>query len=224
MREAAPFEARGVRKRLGARTVLSDIELTIGAGEAVCVVGANGSGKSTLLRVACGILEPDAGEIRIAGHSLAAHPSLAKAALGYAPDGLETLPELRVSELVRLVRSLRALPATPSAYDALWLDRLGVPELWGERLRALSFGQRKRVGIAVAAAGEPALLLLDEPTNGLDPSGAERVLELMNERRAHGRSALVATNDVPFAGRLGAKAYRLEAGRLELAASAARDG
>jgi len=214
---------RGLVKRLGGRTLLTGLDLALGAGETAFVLGPNGSGKSTLLRVLSGILDPDRGEIEIAGHDALATPTLAKAKLGYVPDGLDELPDLRVSELLTLTRSLGALPRTPSAADVRWQERLGVTSLAAELLRELSFGQRKRVALAAALAGAPPLLLLDEPTNGLDPAGIELLHELFAERRSAGQSQLVATNDLDFVKWSAGQRYELRSGRLQPIAAPAND-
>jgi energy-coupling factor transporter ATP-binding protein EcfA2 len=114
-----------------------------------------------------------------------------------------------------LVRALRSLPRAPTPEDASWQERLGVTALWPERLRALSFGQRKRVALAAALAGSPALLLIDEPSNGLDRAGCELVAELLSWRARQGKSQLVTSNDAEFVRAVAGRRWRLDAGRLE---------
>jgi ABC-type multidrug transport system ATPase subunit len=215
----AVLSVRGLDKCLAGRWVLSGLELDLDAGQTAVVLGPNGSGKSTLLRVLSGLLDAERGDIVIAGHSLAAQPIRAKAELGYLPDGLEALPDLRVSELVQLVRALRSLPERLSELEVGWRERLGVDDMWPQRLRTLSFGQRKRVALACALCGDPALLLLDEPSNGLDAAALELVIELLEERRRRGKSQLLCSNDRQFAARVGGACYALASGRLELATS-----
>jgi ABC-2 type transport system ATP-binding protein len=204
----------GLGKRLAGRRVLEQLELQLGAGETVIVIGANGSGKSTLLRILCGILSADHGRIELLGHVLSNAPRQFKSLLGYVPDGLEVLPDLRVSEWLQLVRALRSLPRAPSREDASWQERLGVTALSAERLRALSFGQRKRVALAAALAGSPPLLLIDEPSNGLDRAGSELLVELLSWRTGQGKSQLVTSNDSEFVRAAAGRCLRLEAGRL----------
>jgi len=126
---------------------------------------------------------------------------------------------LRVSEWLQLVRALRSLPRVPSGEDASWQERLGVTALWPERLRALSFGQRKRVALAAGLAGSPPLLLIDEPSNGLDRAGSELVAELLSWRRAQGKSQLVTSNDSELVRTVEGRCLRLEAGRLAATSS-----
>jgi ABC-2 type transport system ATP-binding protein len=222
--EGVVLSVRGLEKRLGGRWVIRGLQLELGAGQTAVVLGPNGSGKSTLLRLLCGMLDADGGEVRVAGHLLLDQPMRAKAALGYVPDGLEALPDLRVSEFVRLVRALRSLPAALTDAELVWKQRLGVGEVWAERLRTLSFGQRKRVALFCASCGDPALLLLDEPSNGLDPAATELIIEFLDERRRAGKSQLVASNDLELVARVGGVRYRLVDGRLERANGAEPPG
>ncbi len=205
----------GLSKRLNGRPVLEQVNLLCNPSDVCFVIGANGSGKSTLLRLLAGILEPDAGEISIAGRSLRKDPVSARAALGYAPDGAaEALPDLLASEFVTLVRALGGLPVALSADEARWHERLGIAPFWHRRLHALSFGQQKRVLLAAALAGDPALLLLDEPSNGLDPAAQDSVAELIAERRSRGRGHVIATNDPAFVEKVGGMRFSLVSGRL----------
>ncbi len=151
----------------------------------VVLTGENGSGKTTLLRIISGMIEPSRGAVQICGHSLAKQANEAKRHLGYVPDGLEALPELLVSEFIALVEVLKAR-STRLQVDPVWRERLGVHQTLGQRLRSLSFGQKKRVALLAALIGTPELLILDEPSNGLDPAGVDLIRELIEERRRAG--------------------------------------
>jgi ABC-type multidrug transport system ATPase subunit len=122
---------------------------------------------------------------------------------------------LLVEELLALVRALKDLPRriTSEQERSEW-NRLGLELLLGQRLSVLSFGQRKRALTAAAIAGDPWLLVLDEPSNGLDPGGANLMLELIAERRARGQATLLASNDGPFVARVAGSNHFLERGRL----------
>lgn len=211
------------KKRLGARAVLDGVDLCCAAGEIALVLGQNGSGKSTLLRAAAGIFDLDAGSIEIAGHSLRGQPTLAKSKLGYAPDGLEALPDLRASEYLSLVRGLRSLPVGPLAPTELeWRERLGIAELAGQRLHSLSFGQRKRVALAAALSGSPPLLLFDEPSSGLDPTGVDALAELIRKGQRAGHCHVITSNDAAFMARVGGTRHHVRGGRLVTIASEQR--
>jgi ABC-type multidrug transport system ATPase subunit len=209
------LEVRGLSKRLGHRRVLEGVDLRCGPSELVIVRGENGSGKTTLLRLLAGIIEPDEGSIHIAGRSLSTEPVLAKAQLGYVPDNLDVVPELAVSELLGLVAALKsqALRA-PAEIEPRWRARLGVDGIWGQRLRSLSFGQRKRVALLAALIGEPRLLILDEPTNGLDPAAVDLLVELLDERCRAARTTLLTSHDRELSERVTATRYRMVSAQL----------
>jgi ABC-type multidrug transport system ATPase subunit len=202
------------RKRLGARAVLDGVNLSCTAGEVALIRGPNGSGKSTLLRAISGVLDLDAGDVVIAGHSLRREPERAKEHLGYAPDGLESLPDLRAGELLSLVRALRSLPARLEGDEAEWHSRLGFEDLAQRRLLSLSFGQRKRVALVAALSGSPALLLLDEPSSGLDAEAVTTLVDLILKGRSRGRCHVITTNDGDFGARLGGTLHLFRGGRL----------
>jgi ABC-type Mn2+/Zn2+ transport system ATPase subunit len=209
------LEIDQVHKRLGSRRVLDGVSATCGAGEVLVVLGENGAGKSTLLRVVAGIVEPDAGRVTIRGAALGHGNREARRQLGYVPDASQALPDLLVEELLALVRALKDLPrCITSEQERSWWNRLGLELLLGQRLSVLSFGQRKRALTAAAIAGDPWLLVLDEPSNGLDPGGANLMLELIAERRARGQATLLASNDGPFVARVAGSNHFLERGRL----------
>ena len=197
-------------KRLGRRTVLDHLNLRCGPAELVVLRGENGSGKSTLLRILAGILDPDGGQVTVAGHSLDKGGTAARRQLGYVPDATEPLPELLVGEFLALVRALKQAPPA----NAELLTTLGVSDLLLQRISTLSFGQRKRTCLAAALLGDPWLLLLDEPSNGLDPDGVRLIAGLVLARAARSQATILSTNDEAFAAAVRGTHYRLKAGQL----------
>ena len=202
-----------VSKRLGARKVLDRVSLSCAASEVALVVGENGAGKSTLLRVVSGVLEPDAGQVRIGGHPMAQGGIEARRALGYVPDATDALPDLMVSEFVKLVGELKGVatgrrggPHDPLAPQR---TRLGLDGVWHQRLSTLSFGQRKRACVLAALIGDPLLLVLDEPSNGLDASGTAVMRALIEDRRVGGKATLLTTNDLAFVDSVEGSRYEL---------------
>ncbi len=207
--------ARGVDKRLGGRPVLTDITFSCAAGEVGVISGENGSGKSTLLRIAVGLVEPDRGSVTVGGLPVTSASGRARALLGYLPDATDVLPELSVAELIALVQTFKQAggPAGSAALVAL-RARVGVDDIWQQRLATLSFGQRKRALLLAALIGAPPLLVLDEPTNGLDGGGTSLIRDLVEDRRHAGQATLIATNDRHLAAELSATRWQLASGRL----------
>jgi ABC-type multidrug transport system ATPase subunit len=206
-----------VSKAYGSRKVLRAASLTCAAGESVTVVGENGSGKSTLLKIAAGLMETDTGSVVLCNEGVAPGTDRGRRHLGYLPDAAEAFPDLSVAELVTLTIALKRATMTP-AVIAAWRQRLGLDPIFDQRLRALSFGQRKRAFLLSALIGDPWLLILDEPSNGLDPAGSALVVELIRERRSASLGTLVASNDAAFIRELGGSCLRIEGGRLTAAA------
>jgi ABC-type multidrug transport system ATPase subunit len=199
----------GVKKLLGGRRALDGVDLVWDGPGTLVVFGENGAGKSTLLRVVGGILDPDEGEITIAGHRMSSHRVEALRHVGYAPEAADLPPHLGVGELVALAASLKRCDR-PSP---LLVERLGVGPLLDKRFGALSLGQKRRAGLLSALVGDPDLLVLDEPTNGLDVDGIGILVELLRERRAAGKAAIAASHDRDFIERTGAGVVEIHAGK-----------
>jgi ABC-2 type transport system ATP-binding protein len=202
-----------VSKSYGARGILRAVSLACAAGESVTVVGENGSGKSTLLKIAAGLIEADRGEVVLCNERVAPGTDKGRRHLGYLPDAADAFPDLTVAELATLTAALKRVEVTPTVV-AGWRRRLGLDPVFGQRLRTLSFGQRKRAFLLSALLGDPWLLILDEPSNGLDPGGSALVVELIRERRSAGLGTLIASNDAAFIREVAGTAHRIHEGGL----------
>ena len=168
------LEMRGLNTYYGESHILRDVDLTVKAGEMVCLIGRNGVGKTTLLKSLIGLLRPRRGEIVFNGIALdrQAPHQRARAGLGYVPQGREIIPQLTVEE--NLMLGMEALPGglgrqrgiDPFVYDLFPILRDFLPRKGGD----LSGGQQQQLAIARALLGKPKLLLLDEPTEGIQPN------------------------------------------------------
>lgn len=159
---------------------IADVSLNLHQGDVLGLLGLNGAGKSTTLKMLAGILVPDAGDIEIAGLSLADDPLGARARLGYLPDTPPLYPDMRVSAYLKLAAQLRRVPkrqVKAAVSRAIELCDLG--KVSNHRIAALSKGFRQRVGLAQAIVHEPSLILLDEPSSGLDPHQMHSMRELI---------------------------------------------
>jgi len=162
----------GVTKRFRSRAALSLVSAEIGHG-VTGVLGPNGAGKTTLLRLVATALQPDTGELDILGYDpAAADGRLAiRRRLGYLPQDVGMYSGFTVREFVDYVAILKEITDRNErrAETDRVLDEVGLGDRAGQRIRSLSGGMRRRVGLAQALLGNPALLVLDEPTVGLDP-------------------------------------------------------
>ncbi|MBK8975991.1 MAG: ABC transporter ATP-binding protein [Planctomycetes bacterium] len=172
---------------------LDGVSLRIPRGELVGLLGQNGSGKTTLLRVLAGDLAPSRGRAAVLGRPPADRALTPR--VGYQPDGPLPFPALGAAELLPGLGRLAGLSAADArrASDH-WLERLGMRDAARRPVRGYSTGMRKRTALAAALLTDPDLLLLDEPTAGLDPDGSLLVLDVLRERAAQGRTALLASH------------------------------
>jgi glutamate transport system ATP-binding protein len=194
----------GVNKHFGQLHVLKDIDLTVGRGEVVVVIGPSGSGKSTLCR-AINRLEPvQAGTITVDGQPLPAEGrALARlrADVGMVFQSFNLFAHRTVLDNVMLaplkVRRRGKAEAERKARELL--DRVGLLEQAGKLPAQLSGGQQQRVAIARALAMDPKAMLFDEPTSALDPEMINEVLEVMQQLAEEGMTMVVVTHEMGFA-------------------------
>lgn len=221
---------RQVRLPAGPLTLLSDVSLTVAAGESVAIVGASGSGKSTLLALLAGLDRPDTGRVWLAGQEITGLDEDGRARLragrvGFMFQAFHLLPALTALENVMLPLELagHGAQAEPLAREAL--AEVGLLGRAGHYPAQLSGGEQGRVALARAHAGRPGLLFADEPTGNLDRHTAAQVTELMFRlNREHATTLVLVTHDEGLAARC-ARQLRLSDGRLvgEAEADAERD-
>jgi zinc/manganese transport system ATP-binding protein len=176
-----------VTLRLGARTVLSTVDLSINEGEFVGLLGANGSGKTTLFRAVLGLIAPAGGAIRVLGET----PGRGNPKAGYLPQARRGGAELRLRGADFVLSAAGGdrwglpWPSAADRQDAAWaLEMVDGAALADRPLAELSGGERQRLMLAQALLGKPKLLLLDEPLIGLDPShqaGAVSLVKRLQE-------------------------------------------
>src|SRR5690606_4609387 len=157
-----------LRKSHGPIVALAGVSLRVEAGEIVALLGPNGAGKSTLVSITAGLLEPDAGEVRLAGGS-PREPAVRRR-IGLAPQSLAIYPELSAAENLDFFARLCGCAATQAAARVEWaLEFVGLRERAHDRARTYSGGIARRLNLAIALVHDRELLLLDEPTGGVDP-------------------------------------------------------
>jgi phospholipid/cholesterol/gamma-HCH transport system ATP-binding protein len=215
------IELRQVKKRFGPQHVLNGVDLRIEKGESVVIIGRSGGGKSILLKHVICLLQPDEGEVRIAGESTSGmnERQLLKVRrrFGMLFQGAALFDSLTVAENVGFV--LRREGRFTEKQVALKVDEaLEMVELSGtqdKKPAELSGGMRKRVGLARAIVYQPEILLYDEPTTGLDPIVSDSIdrLILRVGERVKGTTVAV-THDMRSARRIGQRILLLHNGRI----------
>jgi len=200
--------------------VLRSVDLTVGAGEIVALLGPSGSGKSTMLQ-AVGLLEGGfGGSIRIAGEEAArlnadGRTRVRRDQLGFVYQFHHLLPDFNATENVVLPQMIQDRPRDEAdARAASLLTALGLGHRLTHRPNQLSGGEQQRIAVARALANRPALVLADEPTGNLDEGTADIVLaEFLRLVRGEGSAALVATHNERIAAKMD-RVVRLHEGRL----------
>lgn len=196
--------AEGISKsyKSGRRKILDSLEISIGEGEFIAVMGESGSGKSTLLAVLAGILDPDLGQVLFEGKDLyklsdEELSDIHKRKIGYVPQSNFFLKNYTILENI-VEPFLAGSSEERIAYEEKakrHLEKLGIGDLADRFPHELSGGELKRAAIARALLTEPVLLIADEPTTGLDSGTGRIILEYLSEYVYSGHAVLVATHD-----------------------------
>jgi ABC-2 type transport system ATP-binding protein len=172
---------------------LAGVDLSVGAGEVVVVVGANGAGKTSLLRACAGLLPVTSGEAAVLGVDLTKDHTAVRRHVGLLGHAAPLYDELTAAENVRF--AVRALGLSPEIADAA-LERLGlIGRLRTTPTGRLSAGQRRRVALAALLARRPALWLLDEPHAGLDATSRSLLGDLISEAVTDGAAVLLSSHE-----------------------------
>ena len=189
----APIATRGLRKAYGPHLVLDGVDLAVGRGEAVALLGANGAGKTTLLRIAATLVRPTSGRISVAGADCVREPEAARRQLAFLGHGSWLYEDLTAYENLKFWATLGGLsasePVLTVALAAVELER------WAhQRVRPFSAGMKRRLSIARLLIARPKVLLLDEPFTGLDQQGAKWLEEHLQEFKSAGGAILMSTH------------------------------
>jgi len=180
---------------------LNNVNLSIGQGEFVTVVGPSGSGKSTFLLTIGGLIEPTRGEVRINGTSLYEVDNTERArirlhVLGFMFQTFNLIPYLTALENVEVPMSLAGVPGKEQRRKTLeLLDRVGLSHRIKHRPAQLSVGERQRVALARTLANDPSIILADEPTGNLDPKLSNEILEYFKQFSENGITVIMVTHD-----------------------------
>ena len=210
----ALLEFVSVGRRLAGRAVLHDVSFSLCRDDVLGLLGVNGAGKSTTLAIIAGVLQPDAGSVRIDGKDVDDDGRTMRDRIGWVPESVPLWPELTVAEALDACGRLRGLSKSgrKTAVERE-LARLELTDMAQRLCGQLSLGQKRRVGLAQALLHEPDLLVLDEPGNGLDPVQAEQLRELIGKLSPK-RGIVLSSHDLAEVEAMCNRVVILHAGRV----------
>ncbi len=176
-------------------TAVDALSFEVQAGRVFAVLGPNGSGKTTLLRMLAGLLNPDSGELSVAGLSLPKGGSKVRAKMGFLTGSAALHKKLTPSETLDFFAALHGLGQEEYQLRRVDLvERLGLGDLMGKLVGTLSMGQKQRVMIARALLADPDVVVFDEATSGLDVIAAQEIMKIIAECKAMGKTVIFATH------------------------------
>lgn len=207
------LEIQNLTKRFGAQTAVDDVSFTLTSG-VWGLLGANGAGKTTLMRMLAGILTPTSGRVLCGGADTREMGEAWRDILGYLPQNFGYYPEFTVADYLDYMAALKGLERRAARERIGELcATLSLERVYKSKIRNLSGGTQRRVGIAQALLNDPQVLILDEPTSGLDPGERVRFRNLLSEF-ARGRIVLISTHIVSDVEYIAAKSAVMRGGRL----------
>jgi branched-chain amino acid transport system ATP-binding protein len=208
------LQVQGISKRFGGLQALSDVGMTIQAGQVYGLIGPNGAGKTTFFNVITGLYTPDSGSFELAGkpYQPSSVHEVAKAGIARTFQNIRLFAEMSALENVMVGRHVRSgsgvlgaifrTPAFKAEEAAIaqraqeLLDYVGIGELASYKARTLSYGDQRRLEIARALATDPQLIALDEPAAGMNATEKVQLRELIDRIRNDGRTILLIEHDV----------------------------
>ena len=215
-----PLSVHGLTVRFGTVRAVDGLDLVVGSGEVVGLVGPNGCGKTTTLRAVLGLVEPASGSVTVGG--AAAGTMEARSLAVWAPDEPGGPGELTVGEILALAGALWRADGGYAARCGALVRAFGLEGRERVRVDALSHGLRRLVAIVAAVALDRLLLVVDEATAALDPEAVIALRETLRAVAGRGTGVLVATQDLAFAERACDRVVLLNAGTLVASGSVER--
>lgn len=206
----AVIEARALEKRYGTHLAIDGIDLRVDRGSVVGLVGPNGAGKTTMLRMLVDIIRPTAGELTVLGREPRRSSAAQRCRIGYLPGEWRLAERMRGRTLLHHLAQLSG-PVEPGTVEG-YAERLGLD--LDRPARALSKGNRQKLGLIQAFMHRPELLILDEPTSGLDPLMQREFLTMVAEARDAGQTVLLSSHILSELQHVADEMVVLSAGRI----------
>jgi len=206
---------RGLRKSYREQPVLDGIDLDVAPGTVYCLLGPNGAGKTTAVNILATLIRPDAGDVRVAGHSVTAEPDAVRAAIGVTGQFSAIDRLLTGAENLALMADLRHLPRAQRRRRAEeLLAHFDLADAADRRAATYSGGMMRRLDLAMSLVSAPRILFLDEPTTGLDPRSRRTMWQVVRDLAASGVTVFLTTQYLEEADELADRVAVLDHGRL----------
>jgi len=214
-RRASAISAVDVRKSFDDNVVLDGVSLTVEEGTVFALLGPNGAGKTTMVRILATLLEPDHGEIRVAGHDVAREADDVRDVIGVTGQFAAVDELLTGRENLGLMADLHHLtrPQAGQRIDEL-LERFELVDAKDRIAMTYSGGMRRRLDLAMTLIGAPQIIFLDEPTTGLDPRSRRTMWDIVRSLAGDGTTVFLTTQYLDEADRLADRVAILDQGRL----------
>lgn len=212
------LEAKGLVKIYGTRRVVDGVDFEVYPGEIVGLLGPNGAGKTTSFRMTCGMIEPNAGEVRLGGVDVTDWPMYRRArdgGMGYLAQEASVFRKLSVqNNLLGVMEMLKMSRRERLARCKTLLDQFNIGHLRKSKAMSLSGGERRRLEIARALVSEPKIILLDEPFTGIDPVTIDSIQEIIRQLRRDGISILITDHQVRETLQITDRSYVIRQGKV----------
>ncbi len=214
----ALLKVRGLVKSYGRRRVVDGVDFEVHPGEIVGLLGPNGAGKTTTFRMACGMIDPDAGRVTLAGHDVTSWPMYRRAkegGMGYLAQESSVFRKLSVQKnLLGVMEMLGMNRKVRWRRTEQLMEQFGITHLRRSKAMSLSGGERRRLEIARALVSDPQIILLDEPFTGIDPVTIDSIQGIIRDLRERGISILITDHQVRETLEITDRSYVIRGGQV----------
>jgi lipopolysaccharide export system ATP-binding protein len=214
----ALLQGRGLVKSYGRRRVVDGVDFEVHPGEIVGLLGPNGAGKTTTFRMSCGMIDPDAGRVTLAGQDVTNWPMFRRAkegGMGYLAQESSVFRKLSVQKnLLGVMELLGMSRKVRNRRCEQLLEQFGIQHLRKSRAMSLSGGERRRLEIARALVSDPQIILLDEPFTGIDPVTIDSIQGIIRDLRDRGISILITDHQVRETLEITDRSYVIRGGQV----------
>ncbi|MCI0335100.1 MAG: LPS export ABC transporter ATP-binding protein [Planctomycetes bacterium] len=212
------LKVRGLVKSYGRRRVVDGVDFDVSPGEIVGLLGPNGAGKTTTFRMACGMIDPDAGRVTLAGEDVTNWPMFRRAkdgGMGYLAQESSVFRKLSVQKnLLGVMEMLGMNRKVRNRRSEQLMEQFGIQHLRKSKAMSLSGGERRRLEIARALVSDPQIILLDEPFTGIDPVTIDSIQGIIRDLRDRGISILITDHQVRETLEITDRSYVIRSGQV----------